>query len=334
MPSQPSENQEDKTPDKPIPNSQAPIPDTNTPHGGQEANKRGVVTNHESRHNKPQIIDIANIPKIDVVEGVQAIEIARKANTIAEKANTISKSSTIANFCLLVCTVILAAAAIWQYGSANSAAKTAQQTLIETKKFDSTTLANQKVSNRKIDSIDSVKNEREVATFNLQKSGLTAQIKALQQTQKNFEIENQPFLEADDVTVSLFEMGIQMQVQLTVKNVGAFPVQVINVTNGTAIGAVAPTVKSIINIAKANYFPYETYISKESPAIWTYDAQMVDVNKYNSVKNGQFFVWIGGVITYKNLATQKVRYYTFLKKMINNKRATTIVNQNTLGFPK
>src|ERR1700759_2606346 len=201
MPShKPEENKDHKT-DKPISDGQRSVSHSESPHPNQETSRGHHSATKEPRSNKPRVIEIGKMPQIDVKEGDET-------NRISREANKISRWSTGVNFILMLCTVILAGYAIIQANSARDAAKIAQKTLDTTRKYDSITLANQKIADRKADSTDNIKNIRENDVFNAQKQfytntkkGIDAQIGAFKESRKDFEIENRPYLQVYNISI-------------------------------------------------------------------------------------------------------------------------------------
>lgn len=109
-------------------------------------------------------------------------------------ANKIANRAFLANIVIMGCTIILAAYAIKQAISAESAAKIAQSTLDTTRRYDSIALANQKITSRKSDSLDSIK-------FKADTLANGAQHKYFEAAKNEFDIENRPFLQIKNVSI-------------------------------------------------------------------------------------------------------------------------------------
>jgi hypothetical protein len=182
------------------------MPTDKTDHNKPKSTKKSVS---HGQAPTPDSIPPKNIPKIDDIEGIEANEIARNANKI-------SRSAVIINGLILLVTAAIASVAIWQYRSADSAAKTAKNTFEETKKFDSITLENQKITDKKTDSAEKAKFKRDTDFFAFQKT--------------IFEKENEPYLQIGNIVVTIKDANIPIipTVQYSLVNEGKYPLKLVS----------------------------------------------------------------------------------------------------------
>jgi len=307
MPTDKPENHEDTTPEKPVTNSQSPIAGGEPQNSSEEQVRTDQADNHEKHRNKPHIIRISKIPKIDVIEGVEA-------NRIAKRANWISFGTAIVNFLLFGCTVILATISIRQANSADHAATTADKTYRADSSNNEHVFENQKILQRKIDSSDKIKSKHEDSVFNYQKKSLNAQIASINETKNEFDLENRPFLQVTDISIDTSKAD-EIEGSFRISNTGKQPAQIITakITSGDT----------------HKYFPYDESKLIEDKAIEGLHISNIGYGmnfihsgfdnyakfEANNVKKGNGYVYIMGHITYKSPISNKIHETIFYYKI-------------------
>lgn len=321
MPRKKAEDKEKDIHTEPVPNSKGSAVN-NAPHGSKEHAGGQQTEPKESKTNNRQAHEIR---KVDIIE-------AAEANTIANTANNISRWAVSVNGLILAVTACLALVAVHQYTAANDAAQTAKNTLTETKRFDSITLANQKTSNRYADSLDSVKSKHDDSVFNYQKKSLNAQIASLKATQNEFESDNQSYLQVDNFDTVTFQEARQV-IKFRISNLSNQPAKLISGDSIYGIGFPKEDItKAFKEIEKKlQIISLNKYIIKESPQIM--DATNINHIGYkrNMVLTGKMSIHVCGDYIYKNLITNKLRRYCFTVEFMvsNNKYFNMIRNENT-----
>jgi hypothetical protein len=183
----------------------------------QTDNEPKTVTTDNSK--KPIVINSFR-PDIKQFEN-EATRLTTEANAIAGDARDISRRSVYVNAGLLTVTAILALISTCQYINSEKAATIAQKTFNETKKFDSTSLANGKFYS------DSSLRVQEKA-FRSNDTNYKTSINA---TNSQFIRLNEPYLEILDATIMLPTVGGNTKFGYNIRNVGNGVVKMIAKTD-------------------------------------------------------------------------------------------------------
>lgn len=177
----------DKPTQKPVSVSQSSITGNEPQKSGNEQIGSNQSNTHEKHSANPQIITTAEIPKNDVIEGVEA-------NRIAKRANRISLAAVIVSSLLFVGTLVLVVQAIRQSKAAVDSVSLARQTYLADSIYKHNNDSLTKISDR-------IKKAREDSVF-------TLQIKALNTTRNQFEKINTPYITIKDASIGIVEGGL------------------------------------------------------------------------------------------------------------------------------
>ncbi|MDB5063554.1 MAG: hypothetical protein JWP67_3397 [Mucilaginibacter sp.] len=328
----PHNNHQDNKPEsskKPTPASQISAIEVKPQNGSEEQVRSKQPEQREKKPEKPRIINIGKIPKIDVIEGVDA-------NRIARKSNNISLAAVIVNTFILVVTAWLALTAVGQYKSASSAAQIADKTY----KADS---LNKRVTRRTNDSLDNIKNKHDSLVFEYQKKSLGAQIASTQEAQKEFDIENRPLVQILNFAMDSINNGRHLKIKYDFINYGKQPVK--GLTNRVRVDFLAKnkspnyTKEGLMTSSVLNSYLSGMATSQNS---WTSKAA---INKVDStvIKNGDLITWVNGKFSFQNTVTHKKSEYHYTYKLrynagtfdVEGVRDTTIdVASNKVGIRK
>lgn len=273
-----------------------------------------------------------NIPRDEKIQETDA-------NTIAKRANLITNRSTIINAGLLAGTIILAVIAIWQYGSSKSAAEIAQKTLDETKKYNREVFKRQDSSNRAQAMADSIKFRRDTVAFNtsfkLQKKGVQAQIDAFKETQKEFAISNEPYLQIVNAKIDSFVVGKPIKIMFDIQNIGNYPVKVIDAKTVTAIRISNPGMKDpVLNDSKGTNIINVYIVKGDGQRYLTYTDNVLNQAQFYAVVHDKYYVWCTGIIKFKNIITNQIKTYIFSIKIKPNQYGMAVTNDNVIDFSK
>ncbi len=198
------------------------------------------------------------------------------------------------------------------FQEAHSTTQVAKETLDSTKAYTKraegirrSERTDDKTSQRKKDILDSL-------TFNEQRRSVNAQIKSLQDNEKNFEIDNRAYLQAEHFdTLSLLRPPPNIAFVIT--NAGKQPVKILKAASIFALAiANAFDYKSVFpkqfKVGQDNSYvtastPYVTSITVENPIPYYYG---------NDIKSGFYSFYIEGRYLYQNLGNGKVYLYKFV----------------------
>jgi hypothetical protein len=112
--------------------------------------------------------------------------------------------------------------------AAKRSADIAQETLDSSISYQKQLATSQKISDKKSDKLDSIKNIHDNAIFNLQKKGVDKQIAYIQETQKEFEIENRPFITLANAIIDTPSIGQRLNYSAMIINSGKQPASIID----------------------------------------------------------------------------------------------------------
>ncbi|WP_183575406.1 hypothetical protein HDF18_15895 [Mucilaginibacter sp. X5P1] len=194
--------------------------------------------------------------------------------------------------------------------AAISAAIIAHQTLVATQQYDSASLIKQQKS------IDDNNSSSQIS-FDRANKSLTLQDSSLKETQTQFEISNAPFLQVKIYDVSPIFLNKQIDVRVQFENLGNYPAKIIYSKTASATRNTPPDISFLKNGNKYS-FADDNYITKG-------DTQFretlrgiipaIDQIKYDKLMSGEWFIYIGGIVKYKNLATNKYKFYEYMVKI-------------------
>lgn len=167
-------------------------------------------------------------------------------------------------------------------------------------------------------------------SFEVSKNALEAQINSLKEEEIKFEIQNRPFLETSSATINAFEIGVPIDIFLTVKNLGNYPVEVVNTNIRMATKYLMPDTSNMERPPVSNNITKEEYISKGNDGqVEAFENEPLSTNRFNKVNNGDWKLYVFGIITYKNLITLKQAKFKFMANINpSEKKLTIIYNKN------
>jgi hypothetical protein len=314
MPKKETGDNNHKKPEKPIFDAQTSLIHGDTPNSGKEHVGSETTASEATKPPKPRVINIGKIPKIDVIEGIEA-------NKIAKSANKISRWSVIVSALLFAITLLIAYQAIRQSKAASDSVALARQTYLADSVYKRKTERLAKIS-------DSLKFIRDTATFNLQRAELYKQIEALKEANKQFTIGNEPYLQLEDMVVTDFEPGKKFTISFNVFNLGNYPIKAIAGKAFWAVRRTDPTI-NYPALDTAKWRVMNKFIMKEIPEPFTVDDDLpVSAEKCYAIEKMGYFMWYGGIIKYQNLSTKEIKYYKYMMRIIPPKKTIYTLSEN------
>lgn len=176
---------------------------------------------------------------------------------------------------------------------------------------------------------DILSRKKDSLTINLANRSLQAQINSLKQAQKNFEIQNMPFLEISQVQINAFEIGKQINLIIHIKNLGNYPAKLKRAVVWTATKANPPDTAGQERQHFEKSITKADYISKEMEGLVEIDEGIpLNSNRFDKVKNGNWWLYLNGIISYENLVTHKEMKYKFMFRIKTNNDITIIYSEN------
>jgi Tfp pilus assembly protein PilE len=151
-------------------------------------------------------------------------------------------------------------------------------------------------------------NSFNLKNYKIQKDAIKAQINSLKETQHEFEASNEPFLQAGTPTISQLDVGKSLIGEIAIYNLSNVPVKIISQKSAITI-RVSPF--AITKVPWSNEEEgVNAYVIKESPMTVKFTTKKYISNgQYAGLRSGDLSIFEVREIKYKNLMTNKTRYY-------------------------
>ncbi|WP_291123010.1 hypothetical protein [Flavobacterium sp. UBA6046] len=187
--------------------------------------------------------------------------------------------------------------------AADNSAKIAQKTLEATNKYDLASLIKQQKA------IDDNRKSSQLA-FDRANKSLTLQDSSLKETQKEFDIENRPFIQVSDINVDTSSNKYNITVKCNLINTGKQPAQIISAKTAF-IYSNEPNFSDFTNL-KVNQHETGAYITNGmlSP-ITFYGKEDTPIIYITYVKKGKCYIYLLGEFIYRSVGTHKKYNYKF-----------------------
>jgi|GEM_PF-3671212 len=158
------------------------------------------------------------------------------------------------------------------------------------------------------------------ASIAISQKVLQAQIDALEKAQKNFQTQNEPYLQIGAPTFDTPGVTKQFSVSFEVQNLGNYPAKIVAEKLKFEGCELPPIANSFSYPEDDTLYLIDKYVTKENPIKSGISADSVFFDKRNDslMKTGKLKVYFWGYIQYVNLVTKLSRIYTF-KIMIDTK---------------
>lgn len=269
-----------------------------------DQNKVNADSNTSKKADKNKYEIIVTLP-----ENKDGNEQAIIANRISEQANRLFIYSIIINSIVLVATLILAGAAIYQYRTSQSAAQIAQKTLDITIAYNRSTDSLKKIDAIKADSTEKGKFKRDTAAFNLQAKSVNSQIASLKEIQKQSEsylqIKIKGPIEYSNGTITFYYQIV---------NLGKYPAKLTSFYMRLAAGEKKDSAKWINKIfEKPKYKKAVAYVTNSNEAENSpFSTNGFTDEYFNLYKLGLKKFWLGGEWFYRDEISKRNKKYTFV----------------------
>lgn len=261
--------------------------------------------------NKEPINVIVNVPKENVV-----VNIPQQDNTPAKTANRISRFAIAVNIVLIGLTFLLFRKTTQSTDAAIRSANAAESTYREQKFNDSSLRARDSIKYI-IDTAAQANKARndsaiEVKRFDLQNKSIQAQIKSLQETNREFQVENEPFLQLTVEGVQNFAIGGLLDVTVKIDNLGKYPAMIILDKSFSAFRVVPPPFEEVYKLGKKDEDLTNTYVSSSIPASKVFHHEdPITESQFTKTQQGTYKFYMVGFMKYENLVTHSVKTYRF-----------------------
>lgn len=164
---------------------------------------------------------------------------------------------------------------------------------------------------------------------------LNLQVQALRETQKEFKIGNEPFLEiATPIKLDTLLPNKDIMITTKVRNLGKYPVKIISSVGAIVMRYNKPDFKSIYAKQTTNYIgQINKYIVFDSPEEYTeYKGEPIKTWELVGFFTKSLPIYTYGIYKYKNLVTGETKEYDYMIKLlfVNSGQIATqyIINEN------
>lgn len=255
--------------------------------------------------------------------------IATRANNIAKWSNIIAAAGLILAGIIFYYTYLLFKETQRSTNAAVASAEAAQNTYKEQHYNDSVLLYIDSVRNHN-DSIndaieaselhikDSINTAYNKAQFALQQASTQAQIEALREESRRFEVENQPFLQiaGDVIRFDTMQVGKSLTVSITVDNLGKYPAKILSFASSIFADNIRVNYKDVEPVIRFNRdkisLPFDQYITNTKPLVLkSYGSVVMSDSQYKGLKTGAYKIYVTGFMKYGNLLNNKLMIYKF-----------------------
>jgi hypothetical protein len=226
-----------------------------------------------------------------------------------EKANKIAWLSMLINAGLLVLTL----AAIWYTSkSVNIAAAALQMSK-----------ANDSLSSLRMQTADSINADiikankiRDSISLRLSEASIQSQLKSINEAQKQFAIEHEPFLQVSDVKVQPFDEDSVVSIEVELENLTKVPVKIMG-SHDTMVIAGRSVPERKLRSHKIEISDHHLYVTDNSAATMIFQPVTLPITLddfYTKMNNGKDLYFLA-VIKYQNLSNEKLKFYRFFLKI-------------------
>jgi len=302
--------------ENPIHNSDTSASDVANPANQQVLSAPAQTITHEE-DGKTIVINVF-IPQSENTEVIAANNIARDANAISKKSNDITRRGIRINAGLVFLTGILAWIAISQSNSAIRAAEIADSTLQATREYNTKSLKLQQDAFDSNNADAATREKREIERSKRDRLSLNAQLQTIKETKNEFEIENQPFLQVNKISIDTFKVGEKCQVTFNLYNTGKLPARIIvmNANFGffyTKSSLKVPHPPKYPKIKIGNYIGGQT-----SEKLTVTGGTEFNQETINAVTKGEVYILLAGKCSYINIADKNQYIYYFKYKLFKD----------------
>lgn len=150
----------------------------------------------------------------------------------------------------------------------------------------------------------------------------------LKVTKNLFEVQNEPYLQVDNFKIDTFTKKDGIKYKLVIKNLGNYPVKIVDCIFINTIRKSPPPFDSIPTGQSYSWL-INKYIVKDNDFIEPMKFPLSEGNFW-AINNPDFFLYTMGVIKYQNLVTKTIKSYKF---QIQSQPATSnynlyLINEN------
>jgi len=274
------------------------ISETHTKVKDGTTSPRRKVTRRVTQISEPEIIDINILSKPESSSLHQHI------------ANLIALVAVIVSIILAYYTFRLYQKASTQTKAALDAVKFADSSYHSNKDYNEKTLKKQQIALDRAQIDADNRDVQDKINSDRQERAINAQIASLNEAQKEFEVENRPFLNVADIKIDSFEIDKRVFVNWTVKNSGKLPAKIITEKYGFIISPNS-NYRELNAPMQSGEMDEGSYLTNSQIFPLHLRADIITPQIYDDFKHQKLFMYLYGIYTYKNVNNEKLYSYNF-----------------------
>lgn len=226
-----------------------------------------------------------------------------------EKANRIAWLSMLINAGLLVLTL---AALLYTSKSVNIAARALQMS----KENDSLSSLRMRTADSINADIIKAKKISDSISLKLSEASVQSQLKSINEAQKQFAIEHEPFLQVRDVKVQPFEEDSVLSIEVELENLTKVPVKIMG-SHDTMVIAGRSVPERKLRSHRIEILDHHLYVTGNSAAAMIFQPVTMPITPddfYTKMNNGKDLYFLA-MVKYQNLSNGKLKFYRFFLKI-------------------
>jgi len=215
-------------------------------------------------------------------------------------------------------------------GKSADAAKISADAAKKSADLQKQALDSQVSAKKQSDISDGNKTKRDIATFDLQKKALDKQIASLQETQKEFKIENKTFPQIMDIKVDTLAVNKDVWISYRIVAVGKQPIKIVKNIMGVIFSKDPPKT----DFSKVNYSFEKAGIYLMAGENISDKASMVASNDFiNNVISGKGAMFVIGTIYFDDINDKMLVYKYNIRIQIGAHKGTLLEAITDTIFP-
>ncbi len=165
----------------------------------------------------------------------------------------------------------------------------------------------------------------------IQNKSVEAQIQTLKETQKQFEVFNEPFLQIIEPVLTVPEGANSGKLFYTIANVGKYPALLTSYKIYVVVDTMPNNFNDVYNYKEPDSV-LAAYLSDKSAIKFMNDVEL-NKSSINFLKKDEYFAYISGYVRYNNLIKKTVVDFRFQLRLKPNEKdssAYNIINDNVV----
>lgn len=184
-------------------------------------------------------------------------------------------------------------------------------------------LDSQKTAKAKSDKTDGERIKREIALYNLQRTSVKSQIKALEESEVEFDFTHNPYLQVDHLSLISITIGEVPVFTFDIKNDGTEAAVKIEFGFNTVVMPSNKKYKDVVKylpLGKDSIHEFRNFLIANNPFVPSTIAMGKKITKkqYKDIGSGKSAIYVRSIIIYTNPATNKKAQHENVVQIVND----------------